>query len=106
MRYAELQASGRNPEGHNFLADWIPYWGRRVRELANQEIVTRRRQLKRQYGFGKFVFLGGWGTLILIIKIAVVSYTWDPDKSGYCVKMKAVAVKESSNFSIQAMSGI
>jgi hypothetical protein len=52
MRYAELQAAGMNPDQHNYLADWIPVWGRRVRELALEEIAIKRQRLKIKYGVG------------------------------------------------------
>jgi hypothetical protein len=53
MRYAELQAAGGNPDDHNFLAEWIPYWGIRLRELASKEIQARRLQLMMQFGLGE-----------------------------------------------------
>jgi len=56
MRYAELQAAGGNPDEHNFLAEWIPYWGIRLRELASKEIQARRLQLMMQFGLGEISF--------------------------------------------------
>ena len=53
IRYAELQAVGQNPDEHNFLADWIPFWGRRVRELALEEVTAKRQQMRRQFGLGE-----------------------------------------------------
>ena len=53
MRYAELVQEGKNPEAHNFLADWIPYWGRRVKELAGMDIHIKRKQLRIQFRLGK-----------------------------------------------------
>jgi hypothetical protein len=52
MRYAELQAAGRDADQHNYLADWIPVWGRRVRELALEDIAIKRQRLKIQYRIG------------------------------------------------------
>jgi hypothetical protein len=56
MRYAELQAAGGNPDEHNFLAEWIPYWGIRLRELASKEIQARRLQLMMQFGLGEIYY--------------------------------------------------
>lgn len=52
-RYAEVQAAGQDPDQHNYLADWIPFWGRRVRELALEEVRIKRHQLQIQFGIGE-----------------------------------------------------
>lgn len=41
-RYKELQLQGKNPENHDFKADWIPFWGKRVDELFDREVIRQQ----------------------------------------------------------------
>lgn len=50
MRYREVQESGADPETHDYKADWIPYWGKRVDSIFDEELTSKTRDLLSQFG--------------------------------------------------------
>ena len=50
MRYREVQESGDDPETHDYKADWIPFWGKRVDSIFEEELTSKTRDLLSQFG--------------------------------------------------------
>lgn len=37
-RYRELQLEGKDPDSHDFKAEWIPHWGNKVSQIFEKEV--------------------------------------------------------------------
>ena len=48
-RYKELQSQGRNPNNHDFKAEWIPYWTKHVSDLFDSEVLDKTNDLLRKH---------------------------------------------------------
>ena len=48
-RYKELQSQGRDPNKHDFKAEWIPYWTKQVSNLFDTEVLDRTNDLMKKY---------------------------------------------------------
>ena len=48
-RYKELQSQGRDPNRHDFKAEWIPYWTKRVSRLFDNEVLEKTNDLMNKY---------------------------------------------------------
>ncbi|XP_026284251.2 uncharacterized protein CG7065-like [Frankliniella occidentalis] len=47
-RYKELQASGKDPNKHDFKPEWIEFWNRRMRELHEQDFMKKKEELREK----------------------------------------------------------
>ena len=54
-RYKELQAQGRDAANHDFKAEWIPYWTKRVAELFDKEVLEKTGDLMKKYELSSVV---------------------------------------------------
>ena len=48
-RYKELQSQGRDPNNHDFKAEWIPYWTKHVSDLFDSEVLDKTNDLLRKH---------------------------------------------------------
>jgi len=49
-RYVELKKEGQDPTKYDFKPDWILFWHKRMKEIDQQEIRTKKTELKAKYG--------------------------------------------------------
>ena len=48
-RYRELQSQGRDPNKHDFKAEWVPYWTKQVAGMFDNEVLERTNDLMRKF---------------------------------------------------------
>merc|ERR1740131_462368 len=48
-RYKELQAQGKDPNNHDFKAEWIPFWTKRVVQLFDSEVLEKTQDLMKKF---------------------------------------------------------
>merc|ERR1719318_704289 len=48
-RYKELQAQGKDPNNHDFKAEWIPFWTKRVTQMFDTEVLEKTDDLMKKF---------------------------------------------------------
>jgi len=48
-RYKELQAQGKDPNNHDFKAEWIPFWTKRVTQMFDTEVLEKTNDLMKKF---------------------------------------------------------
>merc|ERR1719317_1448925 len=48
-RYKELQAQGKDPKNHDFKAEWIPFWTKRVTQMFDTEVLEKTNDLMKKF---------------------------------------------------------
>merc|ERR1719347_2213336 len=48
-RYKELQAQGKDPNNHDFKAEWIPFWTKRVTQMFDSEVLEKTQDLMKKF---------------------------------------------------------
>lgn len=75
FRYKELQGEGKDASNYDFKPEWILFWNKRMVELHNIEVKTKKDALRRRYipseceragdGYKAKERLGGFGFLFV-----------------------------------------
>lgn len=80
VRYKELQSEGKDASNYDFKPEWIIFWNKRMIELHNSEVKTKKDALRRRCGsFMVFILLlylvikNGWLTIKVIFDSATKS---------------------------------
>lgn len=50
QRYKELQAEGKDASKYDFKPEWIEFWGKRMRELCDEDRKNRKDGLRKRLG--------------------------------------------------------